>query len=648
MATRKPQTPPPSTVHPLFRWAPYLVLLISAGLYLPTIGFDYTQDDAIVITDNMYTSDGIKGIPGILGKDTFYGFFKQEGKANLVAGGRYRPLSLVLFAVERSIFGPKPWAGHLFNGLWYALACLMVYLLLQNWLKAFFGKKSGDKAPWIALAAALLFASHPVHTEVVANIKGRDEILSLLGGLTAAWCLSKAVQQEKLGILPYVLAGAALFLGLMSKETALPMVVLIPLGLYTFLRVSPGRAAAASIPLWAGAAAFLVIRFSVLGFGLGEPSLELMNNPFLKLQGNTWVAFTTGEKWSTIFYSLGKYLQLLVWPHPLTHDYYPRQIDLTPWSHPQVLLSLLVHVGLLGYAIWSLPKRSLLGFCIWWYLGTLFLVSNLLFPVGVHVAERFLFAPSLGFALALGYGLSKLNRNAGWGLLLLFLLGYAGKTLSRSQVWKDNYTLFTTDIKTSPNSAKLRNAVGGELTTQAGKMEDINRRQALAKEAIGHLEEAVRLHPTYKNAYLLLGNAYIYLDQYDKSIEYYQRALQLDPEFADARNNLGIAYREAGRFAGEKQGNLALALDYLQKAVQYQQPADVETLRLLGVAYGMQGNAAQAIEWFTKAVQTAPQNAAALFDLGTAYYNAGDPATGARYHEEARKIDPNVGSGSGR
>ena len=71
-------------------------LLLSFLLYGNTLNHEYTQDDAIVIYDNMFTEQGIEGIPGILKYDTFYGFFKEAGKAKLVSGGRYRPFTLII------------------------------------------------------------------------------------------------------------------------------------------------------------------------------------------------------------------------------------------------------------------------------------------------------------------------------------------------------------------------------------------------------------------------------------------------------------------------------------------------------------------------------------------------------------------------
>ena len=85
----------------------WLIMAFSFLIYANTLSHDYTQDDAIVIYDNMFTTQGVAGIPGILKYDTFYGFFKKEGKANLVAGGRYRPLTLVMYALEVQLFSKK-------------------------------------------------------------------------------------------------------------------------------------------------------------------------------------------------------------------------------------------------------------------------------------------------------------------------------------------------------------------------------------------------------------------------------------------------------------------------------------------------------------------------------------------------------------
>lgn len=624
----------------------WLIFAVCCFLYANTLTHDYAQDDAIVITDNMFTQQGIAGIPGILQYDTFYGFFKEEGKAQLVAGGRYRPLSLLMFAVEVQLFGQQPFVGHLVNILLYGFIAVLLYWLL---LKLLLPTKSEAFGYFVALVTALLFAVHPIHTEVVANIKGRDEILALLGGLSALYFALKAFETRT--NLPLILAAVFFFLGLMAKENAITFLAIVPLSFYFFTKAKAGEIALYTAPLVVATIVFLAIRFSILGSGLGEPSMELMNNPFLKLEGGRYVALGFGEKMATVLFTLGKYIQLLIFPHPLSHDYYPRQIALMAWSDWQVLLSFALYLGMVIVAIRGLAKKDPISFGILFYLATLSIVSNILFAVGTTMSERFMFMPSIGFALVVGVLLfrylynGKKNLMPLYALLAVVLLLFSIKTITRNPVWKDNYALFLSDVENAPNSAKLRNAAGGELITQSQKLGANQERQKneMLTEAAGHLQEAIRIHPTFKNAHLLLGNCYNYLKQYENAVTYYQNALELDPGYEEAINNLGITYRDAGRYFGEEKGDLAKALSYLEKAYSMR-PDEYETLRLLGVAYGIKGDAQKAIFYFNEALKQNPDDANALFNLGTAYLNAGKVEEGNQYHQRARTIDPNVGA----
>ena len=636
------------------RWVAGGLFALSFLLYANTLTHDYALDDAIVIYNNMFVEDGLSGIPGILTKDTFYGFFKEEGKASLVAGGRYRPLTLVLFALEVQLFGKSPLVGHLVNGLLYGLTTVVLYLLL---LKFFRPSQGQGRAFFIALATSLLFAVHPIHTEVVANIKGRDEIVALLGSLAALYYSFRAYMENKPVL--NIVVGLVFFLGLMSKENSITFLAVVPMAFYFFTKASPGVIVRQVSPFAIAAVVFLAIRFSVLGFGLSEPTMEMMNNPFVKLEGNQYVAFTGGERLATVFYTLGKYIQLLVFPYILTHDYYPRQIGVMTFGDWGAWLSLVAYVALLVYALRQLPKKDPMSFAILYYLATLSIVSNLLFPVGTHMAERLMFMPSVGFCLALailGYRWVATRVAKGkapafdqlkpaLAVLAFVALAYSVRTVLRNPAWKDNYTLFTTDIQYSPNSAKLRNAVGGELLTQSLSVQDANQRRNMASQAVEHLQQALRIHPNYKNAYLLLGNAYNYLQEYDRSIEAYKGALSIDPNYEEARRNMGITYKDAGKFFGEQQNDLNRAIRYLEQAREIM-PNEYEVLRLLGVAHGIRGDRVEAMEYFTLATQSDPNNARGWYDLGTAHYNLGNNGLGAQYRQKAFEMDPSLRAGT--
>ncbi len=661
-----------------------MIMVLSFGLYFNTLTHDYTQDDAIVVYDNMFTQKGVKGIPGILKYDTFYGFFKEEGKAALVTGGRYRPFTLMMYAIEVQLFAEKkrdengqvvkdkdgdvvydPYVkegsngvkivGHLVNVLLYGFTGIVLYLLLLQLLGP---KRNTVFAYFIALVTTALFIAHPIHTEVVANIKGRDEIVTLLGSLAAAYFIIKAYHKGSLFSIP---AAICFFIALMSKENAITFIGAVPLMLYIFTKAKWQEILTHTMALIIPTVIFLGIRFAVLpSAGLGEVSMELMNNPYLKVEGGQWVHFTGGEKMATIIHTLGKYIQLLIFPHPLTHDYYPRHIAVMNWSNWQPILSLLVHLALLVYGLFGLKDRNKMSFGILFYFGTLFIVSNVLFPVGTNMSERFVFMPSIGFcfviALLLYRLFKKINLEKRFAFsqltpMLMFVgvvvLAFGVKTHFRNKVWKNNFTLFTTDINVSKNSAKLQNAVGGETLRVWSKEPDSPQRTLKLNEATEHLQTALKFHPTYKNSLLQLGNAYNYLKDYEKSIEYYNRVLAVAPNDKNAYNNLGITYRDAGRYYGEEKGDLNKAVTYLEKAIQIN-PNEYETLRLLGVAFGVSGQNGKAIDYFTRALAQRPDHPDAMWNLANSYFYAGNEAKANELRQRAIAIDPEVANRNGK
>jgi tetratricopeptide (TPR) repeat protein len=614
---------------------PKLLFLFGFLIYANTFTHDYALDDAIVITDNQFTQKGLSGLKGIFTYDTFYGFFNEEGKSKLVAGGRYRPLSLATFAIEIAIFGSSPKLSHIINALLFAICCYLVFFVLNEILR-----NIPDGAN-IALFTALLFAAHPIHTEAVANIKGRDEILAFLGSLMALYWAYTALKSNKAG--GHIFGSVSLFLGLLSKESAITFLGIIPLSMYYFggKTIPLKNIAVHTLPYLLVSLLFLWLRNTVLGLDFGGGSLELMNNPFLKWENGVYLPFDFSEKAATIAYTLGLYIWLLFFPIHLTHDYYPRHIPIISFDHFGAIFSLLLYLMLIYYSMKGLRTKSVISFGISIYLINLSLVSNILFPIGTNMAERLLFAPSLGYTLIIGFLFSKIKllslRN--YLFIVVFVL-YAGLTWRRNPVWKDNFTLFTTDVKFSDESAKVRNAAGGELLAQALKVDSLTA-QRYRIEAIGHLQKAVTIHPTYKNAWLLLGNAHYYLSNYDQAIQAFKQALLIDPEYGDASKNMGLAYRDGGRKAGEMDNDIKKATVYLKEAASLL-PEDYEAQRLAGIAHGFNGNVLEAIAYFERAAQIKPELADAWFNLGTAYYNAGDAKNGLFFHQKAIKTDSTV------
>ncbi|MBK9982568.1 MAG: tetratricopeptide repeat protein [Saprospiraceae bacterium] len=625
---------------PLHRIGPLLAIL-GTILYLQTVSFDYTQDDAIVINDNMYTTKGVDGIGGLLSHDTFYGYFKDASKTRLVSGGRYRPLTPIMFAFEYDIAGNHPWFSHLISAICYGLLCWVLFGFLRELLTP---RLSPTIALQVAVIATLVFALHPIHTEVVGNIKGRDEIMAAMGSIGGLWLMLLSIKESKFW--PYAgFAAVVFFLGLLSKENVITMLAVVPLTLWWYSKNKTISWVSAMIPIVVASGFFLLLRGSMTGWNKGETPKELMNNPFLKIENNVYVPFSFGEKTATITYTMGKYVQLLLFPYPLTHDYYPRHIEIQDWGKPLVLLSLLMWLALFWIVIKGWKTRSWWAYGILFYVFTMSITSNLVFPVGTNMSERFAFLPSVGFAIIVGLGLSMLldskYRKMGIVLATIVLVAYGGWTAARSRVWKDNHTLFTTDIKTSARSAKLLNAVGGDLVTlsESEKNEDVKRKELT--DAQMYLNRALEIHPNYKLSYLLLGNSYYHLGDFDKAITYYRQVLKIDPDYTEGKRNLGVALRDEGKNQGEKLNNLTGAISLLEEALSYL-PDDFTTYHLLGVAYGQKGETMKAITFFKKEIELAPKNAAAYFNLGIAYQHAGDEANAKISFDKAKEIDPNL------
>jgi Flp pilus assembly protein TadD len=638
------------------------LLLFLSGLlvYLPSLNHGYTLDDAIVITQNTYTQSA--DIFNILSKDTFAGFFTEKESINLVEGGRYRPLSLVVFAVIWQIT-EQPWVYHLLNVLLYALTVVMLFLVFSHLLKQMRHKAL------IAAGTALVFAIHPVHTEVVNNIKSLDEILSLLLALSA-WLLQIKTLGHKSKFIQQLMIILLFFLAMMAKETAVVFLPIVFLSCFVFHRANLLQSVVKIVPLIVGFLLYWSLRSLVLGDATTDlVSMEPMNNPFLKYVDSHWIAFSWTEKAGTIALVLGKYLMLLIWPINLTHDYYPQVIPMTPLNTFAAILPVIAYVLMLASCLYGLYKRSVWGFALAMYLIAVFLFSNIPLTIGTLMAERFLYVPSIGFALLMAWSIAQFipenqtKQNLFKQPLLVsvvmvsvVLLGLATwKLIDRSKDWHDNFSLFQADIEVSSQSAKLQNALGAELTIQSQKplIKGTAEEQSMLKQALLHLDQAIKLHPTYVMAYMLKGNAQHYMGQHELAIENYHQALTLYPEYQVAKQNLQmvedlltqekinqqIIETEQRAFQAIEQNNHHLAVELFSQILKLQNNSKFHFMR--GVAYANLSQFHDALDDFVQAEalddQTDKQNTMRIWQaLKNTHVNLGQQDLAETYQ---RKID---------
>jgi tetratricopeptide (TPR) repeat protein len=366
----------------------------------------------------------------------------------------YRPVTTATFLFNYAILGNGDnLAGyHWINFLLHAGNVCLVFALA--------GRMFQRAGP--AFFAAALWAVHPLGVESVTNIVGRSDLMAamaVLGGLLlyirtatlSGWRLLAAAT----GLL--AIAGAGMF----AKESAavLPGVMLLwDLSFGSgqardrWQRLLPYGAvmAAASLLWWVRERIFSALPW---------PAVSFLDNPIAS------AGFWTGR--FTAVKVIGMDLWLLVCPWQLSADRSYNQIPLSSAGDAAAWLSLMAVVAILAVALWRRRTDRL----IFWAAGflglTLLPTSNLIFPIGSIMAERFLYVPSIAFAIAaagLAYRVS--NRKLGTGILAAAVAIFAGRTLARNRDWQDNLALFTHDAGSAPASYKVHDTLGRSLFEQ--------------------------------------------------------------------------------------------------------------------------------------------------------------------------------------
>lgn len=670
----------------------YLIIIALALLcYANTLTLHFALDDRMVILESKYTiKGGWESVKAIFTEDTFTGYFGSDHA--IVAGGRYRPMSQLTYMIEFQLFGkdirerigdlddyynlhngdheayfydtPLPFVCHLMNLLYFILLCLILYEVLARIFPQYEGKKWYQS---LAFLAVLLFTVHPIHTEAVANVKGRDEIFAMLGALVSLWCSLQYVDSRKWYWL--VLSLIAFTFGIFSKENAITFLAVVPLALY-YLKSDNKRPIdylITLIPILIGSVFFLIVRAKVLG-SMMQPDMtsNILNNPY--------VHSTRAQQIATTLVTWGIYLRLLFFPHPLTHDYYPRQIAITDFSNPLVWLILAGCIALVVYAVWKLKKKSVPAFAILFFVITFSITSNLLFNVGTFMNERFVFVASAGFTLLVGWWLYLLAtsqppvlRKTAVGITGVICLLFGIKTFTRNFAWMDDFTLFLTDVKTSENSIKCNISAGGsclQIWKKSHKERD-------KRDAYKYLEKALKLDDHALNAYLLLSEL-AYLDENPElALQAARNANLIDPENPQAKNLLEMAgnsmkaheldpvnkllnegrvdeaWREVnkilekepdnivaknvrGNVLGRGYGRLDDAIKVFEEIVA-ENPEFSSSWENMGICYAIKKDFANAERCLLRALELSPDNDNIRLNLYYMYKDKGDEASAEKY-----------------
>lgn len=566
------------------------------------------MDDSITILRNAYVQMGFKGIPKILANDSYASFYTDMGgdPSKQLSGGRFRPLSEIIFAVERQLFGDSsvlPAFRHLINIAAYMACVLSIFYFLEKFLF--------KKIPWgsdMAFFATLLFAIHPLHTEVVANIKSLDEILSILFIMLTFTYSLKYFQNKQTKDL--VFGMGSFLLALLAKEYAILLIFFIPFLFYLLDNRKPDAIVIGVIPYFGVFLLYLLLRFNAVGFHSNIQSADLLSNPYYYA--------THSQKMATEWFVLGKYLGLLFIPYPLSADYSYYQITYHDFSDITVIASILIYIAIFVWGIMLTLKKSILSFAVFFFLLNIVLISNFIQDIGATMGERLVFHSSLGLVIILAYyffkGLSKMQassrKSLAFGIASVISVICFGETVIRNAQWKDDTTLFIHDSGVVPNSCLANNNAGwGYLSLSERKENTIDQAKAFLDSARKYSLRALHFNPKYEAAYLNLGGVYLHQGLLDSARYCWDMVGALHPNHPSLKSKYALLsqfYFTKGLDIG-KSGKPQDGIAYMKKALLWDADNSDIWYNIGGAYFTIQKYDSAKYAW-TKAVQLKPDN----------------------------------------
>ena len=458
----------------------WLLLAVAALAYGNTLANGFTLDDhGYILRNATVTQFSARGL-------------FEPNRANNVL----RPVTFATLALNWAAGGDRPFGYHLLNVLFHAAVTLLLYLLLRKLLESDSG---GATVAWVA---ALLFAAHPIHSEAVASIVGRSELLAA-GFLLGSWLLHLDDRQ--------IAALFCLVAALMSKESAVVFLPLVLAGDYARGKLKP-----LSRYGWIAAVIFVYLGlfWKLKGGRFGEVSIAFIDNPLASLPIEWRILNALRIAW--------RYVALLVFPATLSCDYSYNAIPLyANWQHNAIAAA----AALLLVGVWVYSFRT--GRRDWFLAGAIYfcafaVTSNLLVPSGTIMGERLAYLPSAGFCLAIALLWARLEnyqRRLAWVALLVVSVSLATRTVARNRDWLDDFSLFSADVRAVPGSAKIHGNLGVEYKYR-GELD----------AAIREFQTALRIYPDFPEVLEVYGLTESQKGEDEEARRLLEKALLLTPK----------------------------------------------------------------------------------------------------------------------
>jgi len=372
----------------------------------------------------------------------------------------------------------------------------------------------------LSLFTGILFITHPVHTEAIAYISGRADPSAALFMILCFIFYIKYFDSER--PVHYILMLSSYILALLSRESSLILPVLI----LFYHHTSSGGKNKIKIkeftPILIIAFIYVLLRITILK--------SLLSN----------VLYPTAlfQRIPGFFVAIINYIRLMLLPFNLHMEYGNELFSMT---NPKAILGILTSSFLLFYAFRKRASDNLIFFSICWFFIALLPQSNI-YPINAYMAEHWLYLPSIGFFLVLAKGLNYIYRKKGLRVIaavfiICLSVFYSYLTVKQNYYWREPLTFYKRTLEYAPDNAKMVNNLA-HLYYDIGKKE----------EAIIMFKKAIEINPHFAEAYNNLGIIYYYdKNNSEEAIALFKEAVENNPDFAGAYNNLGIVYKNIGK-----------------------------------------------------------------------------------------------------
>ena len=604
------------------RWAAFILLVISVALYANTLGYAFVWDDVSLIATNraVRTLDA-----RAIGRIFTEGFAEVEGRQE----SYYRPLVTLSYHIDYALFHGNPAGFHAANVFWNAVTCVVVF--------AFVNLLFGNAV--FAMVTATLFAAHPVHTESVAWISGRTDVLAALCSLVSLSCYVLARRRRN-----HLLMSASLFafmLSMLAKESAvcLPLLILLlEFGLFKTMIAPHGRLSAAPEEVRTRPS----IIYPIFFFGVLAGYLWLRHEAIGSVTSTHEVYAAGAVGYVALPLSiLGGYVYKVLVPVKLSAEY--ETPVPTSFADLHVIAGFVI-AAFVAWTIWRFRRRADVVFGVGVFVLGLVPVMNVI-PIGEVSAERFLYFPSLGVALLLGgvfasalaakcpvlqprdlsraYGGWRVSKPlAGYlvTVLVAVLLAFAVKTIDRNHDWKNERILFAKTAEQEPTNPHPHAAIA-----------DAAYRNGDIATAVGEYQKALKLKPDYWIGLMGLARIWAQQGRYDEALPLFAKTAEQEPTnpyphaaMADA------AYRN---------GDIPRAVREYQKVLEIDPDYPIGLIGLAQI-WAQQGSYDKALPLVEKAIRATPDDPILNANLGFLYYKTNQNAKAMPYLEKALRLNP--------